>query len=196
MGRIFKRGLIGLAPLALTIALILWLFNALEALFKPPIEAMIGKEHYFPGCGILVALILIFLAGLFINHWLIQRVYKLGESLLNRIPFVKTLYSSIGELMRCFRSKEKRSNEQVVVVEILGMKFVGLVTRDSFSDTPKGLGEEDDIAVYLPMSYQIGGYTVILPRSKVQVIDMTIEEGMRFTVTAGVLLKGKKTDSM
>lgn len=193
MGKIFKRGLIALAPLALTIAMLLWLFNALEALFKPPIEAIIGKNHYFSGCGILVALILIFLVGIVLNSWLIQKMSKIVSALLGKIPFVKTLYGSIGELMTYFRSKETRAGGQVVIVEIAGMKLVGLVTRESFTDTPPGLAEEGDIAVYLPMSYQIGGYTVILPKSQVRSIpNMTMEEGMRFTVTAGVLSQAKK----
>ena len=192
MGKIFKRGMIAVAPLALTLVLILWLFNTLEALFKPPVEAVIGKSHYFTGLGIIVAFILIFIVGIIINSWLIQRMSKAAEALLNRIPFVKTLYNSIGEMMGYFRSKENRKEGQVVSVEIAGMKLLGLVTRDSFEGVPEGLAEEGDIAVYLPMSYQIGGYTVILPRSKVKKMDMTMEEGMRFAVTAGVLSQSKK----
>ena len=193
MGKIFKRGMIAVAPLALTLVLILWLFNTLEALFKPPVEAVIGKVHYFSGLGIIVAFILIFIVGVIINSWLIQRMSKTAEALLNRIPFVKTLYNSIGEMMGYFRSKENRKEGQVVFVEIAGMKLVGIITRDSFESATEGLAEEGDVAVYLPMSYQIGGYTVILPRSKVKKLNMTMEEGMRFAVTAGVLSQSKKS---
>ncbi len=192
MGKIFKRGMIALAPLALTLALLLWLFNALESMFRPPVEALIGKEYYFTGLGILVAFVLIFIVGIVLNSWLIQRVSRAGTALLTKIPLVKTIYNSIGEVMSYFRSTDARKDGQVVSVEIAGMNLVGLVTRDSFSDAPKGIAEEGDIAVYLPMSYQIGGYTVILPKSKVKPLPMTVEEGLRFTVTAGVLVHPKK----
>ena len=136
--------------------------------------------------------VLIFIIGVIINSWLIQKISNLGEAILGRIPLVKTLYNSIGEMMSYFGTKDNKKEGQVVLVEIGGMKLVGLVTRDSFAGAAPELGGEDDIAVYLPMSYQIGGYTVILPRSKVKKLPMTMEEGMRFTVTAGVLSQGKK----
>ncbi len=192
MSKIFKRGLIAVAPLALTLALLMWLFNALEGIFSAPIKAIIGEKYYFTGLGILVALVLIFLVGTMINHWLIQKMSSLFESLLKKIPFVKTLYNSIGEMMSYFRSKDAQKQGQVVIVEIAGLKCIGLVTRESFEDLPEGVGKEEEIAVYLPMSYQIGGYTVILPKSRVQRVPMTVEEGMRFAVTAGMLSQTKK----
>lgn len=193
MGKIFRRGLIAVAPLALTLALLLWFFNTLEGLLSAPLKALVGP-YYFSGLGILVALVLTFLIGTVINNWMIQKLSVAGELILQKIPLVKTLYNSIGEMMNYFGSKEKQKQEQVVLVEINGYKLVGLITRDSFEDLPKGLGEEGEIAVYLPMSYQIGGYTVILPKSHVKKLAMTVEEGMRFAVTAGVLAQTKKKD--
>ena len=192
MGTIFKRGLIAIAPLALTLALFFWFFNMLEGAFSVPLKAIIGEDHYFSGLGILVALVLIFLIGIVINSWLIQKCSIALESLLTRIPLVKTLYNSICEMMSYFKSKENQKQGQVVLVEIAGSKLIGLVTRDSFEDLPEGIGQEGDVAVFLPMSYQIGGYTIFLPRSRVTKLSMTVEEGMRFAITAGVLAQPKK----
>ena len=191
MGKIFKRGLIAVAPLALTLALFLWFFNMLEGVFSVPLKALVGK-HYFSGLGILVALVLIFLIGIVINNWLIQKCSKGMESLLTRIPLVKTLYNSIGEMMSYFKSKENQKQGQVVLVEIAGSNLIGIVTRDSFEGLPDGIGTEEDVAVFLPMSYQIGGYTIFIPRSRVTKLSMTVEEGMRFAITAGVLTHPKK----
>jgi uncharacterized membrane protein len=60
------------------------------------------------------------------------------------------------------------------------------VTREDFSSLPGKLGASDTVGVYLPMSYQIGGYTVFLPRSAIEPIDMSVEDAMRFTLTAGM----------
>lgn len=157
---------------------------------------LVGANHYFTGLGILVALLLIFLIGMAVNSWVMQKISIAGAALLGRIPLIKTLYNSLGEMMGYFRSKGGKKEGKVVIVEILGMKLLGIVMREEFVDAPKGVAEEGDVAVYLPMSYQIGGYTVILPKSKVTAVSMTVEEGMRFAVTAGVLGKsapGKQT---
>ena len=192
LAKIFKRGLIAIAPLAATIALIQWLFTTLEGIFSVPIKAVIGDQYYFRGMGIIVALFFIFLIGSIINNWIVQKLSSYAELLLKKIPLVKTLYNSIGELMSYFRSKEKQNQGGVVLIDISGIKLVGLVTRESFKELPAGMGGDDDIAVFLPLSYQIGGHTVIVSRSKVKRIDMTVEEGMRFCVTAGVLNQNKK----
>ena len=192
LAKIFKRGLIAIAPLAATIALIQWLFTTLEGIFSVPIKAVIGDQYYFRGMGIIVALFFIFLIGSIINNWIVQKLSSYAELLLKKIPLVKTLYNSIGELMSYFRSKEKQNQGGVVLIDIQGIKLVGLVTRESFKELPAGMGGDDDIAVFLPLSYQIGGHTVIVSRSKVKRIDMTVEEGMRFCVTAGVLNQNKK----
>jgi len=69
-----------------------------------------------------------------------------------------------------FAEKKKREFSQVVMVGMPDseMKLFGLVSRSTFDDLPKGIGGEDTIAVYLPMSYQIGGYTVYLPRTRLR----------------------------
>lgn len=67
--------------------------------------------------------------------------------------------------------------------------------RDSFVDLPKGIGQEGEVAVYIPMSYQIGGLTVIIPWSMVEKVDMSIEEGLRFAATAGMAGQQKQTMS-
>jgi uncharacterized membrane protein len=195
IAKIFKRGLIAVAPLAATIALIQWLFSTLEGIFSVPIKAIIGEQHYFRGMGIVVALFFILLVGTIINTLLVQKISSLVEALLKKIPLVKTLYNSIGEMMSYFGSKETQSQGSVVIVEIAGLKVLGLVTRETFDELPSGMSEEGDVAVFLPLSYQIGGHTIIVPRSRLKRINMSVEDGMRFCVTAGVLAQPKKVCS-
>jgi uncharacterized membrane protein len=67
------------------------------------------------------------------------------------------------------------------------MRFVGILTREDHSDLPEGFAQEDEVTVYIPLSYQIGGITATISRSKIKPLDMTVEQGMRFVVTAGML---------
>ena len=84
---------------------------------------------------------------------------------------------------------------QVVTVTLPGsnLRLMGFVTRDEFSDLPEGIAEPGEVAVYLPMSYQVGGYTVFMPRSQLSPVQMSREQAMRFVLTAG--LKSKSNEN-
>jgi len=186
MGKIFKRGLIALTPVAISIAIIIWLFRTLEDIFRIPLQWLVGK-YYFPGMGLLVAFIFIFFVGIIINNFLIQKFTGLLDRIFTKIPFFKTLYNSIGDMMSYFKPKDPKKKGKMVVVEYDSMRFLAIMTREDYEDLPKGLGGEDYVTVFIPLSYQIGGSTVTVPRSFVKPIDMSIEQGMRFVVTAGIL---------
>ena len=60
------------------------------------------------------------------------------------------------------------------------------MTRQEFAGLPEGIGDENKVAVYLPMSFQLGGFTVMVPREALEPVAMLIEEAMKFALTAGV----------
>jgi uncharacterized membrane protein len=186
MGKIFKRGLIAIAPLALAIVIVVWLLGTLEHAFRPPIKAVLGEKYYIPGMGILVALILIFIVGAVINTYIIQKISGWVDRFLARLPFFKIFYNSIGDMMNYFRPKG-REHGKMVIVQIEGTRRIGIVTREDFEGVAKGIEKEGEIAVFIPMSYQIGGFTVLVHKSKVEPIEMSVDEGMRFIITGGVL---------
>lgn len=179
------RGLITITPIALTIALLIWLGSFLEDTFSVPFIKVFGDKYYFPGLGILIAAGFIFAIGVIVNTYLVQRFNEWTDRLFNRIPLVKTLYGSICDLMSFFKKGDKSKQEKVVAFEWQGMRFVGLVTREHFDDLPSGVGCDGEVAVFIPLSYQIGGVTMIIPKSQVQPLDMSVEDAMRFVVTAG-----------
>ena len=185
MGKIFKRGLIALAPVAISLAIIIWLFGVLEDMFRTPVEWLVGK-YYFPGMGLIVAFILIFFVGIIINNFIIQKFTGFLNRIFARIPFFKTLYTSIGDMMSYFQPKDAKKKGKMVVVEINEIRFLAILTREEFEGFPEGLGGDDRVTVFIPLSYQIGGMTITVARSRVKPIDMSVEAGMRFIVTAGV----------
>ncbi len=184
MGKVLLRGFLGIAPLAITVILMVWLYNHLELIFGAPI-AYFFPNVYFPGLGIIFAVVILFLLGLLLNYWFVEYIYHKFEALLKRIPLLKTVYNSVTDLMSFFNTGEKNKNNKVVSVSISGVKMIGLVTRESFDDLPKGVGTKDDIVVFFPFSYQIGGMTAIVPKSLVTPVDMTVEKGLRFMATGG-----------
>jgi uncharacterized membrane protein len=184
MGKIFLRGLLAIAPITITIILIIWLYNHLEYIFGGAI-AYFFPDIYFPGLGIIVAALVLFLLGLLLNHLLMQRIYNYLEKSLKKIPLLKTIYTSVTDLMSFFNAGNKDKKNLVVMVDLGGIRMMGLVTRESFNDLPNGVGTKDDIVVFFPFSYQIGGFTAVVPKSLVKPVDLSVEKGLRFMATAG-----------
>lgn len=187
MGKIFVQGLFALAPLVITVGLLGWLYDRIESFLKPLIVWALGSDFYFPGLGLLIALSIIFLFGLFVNYWLSKKIYDFFENLIKKIPLIKTLYNSLQDLFDFFRKKDDKDT-QVVEVEIGEFRLIGLVTQQQL-DAP--YGSQEEVAVYFPMSYQIGGYTLFLKKEKLKPINLSIEEAMNYILTAGALKKNE-----
>ena len=209
--RTFFQGLIALLPIVITaylLALLIWWLETtvgglLTIVLASPeqVEQAIeeGRDppilRYVRGMGVGVAVVLIFLFGLLLKMYLVKRLYAYAEQVMAHIPVVKSIYGATKDFLSYFWAAQERGMSQVVLVRLPGTnkKVLGLMTRETFDDMPAPFREGDDtVAVYLPMSYQIGGYTLILPRDQVELVDMPIEDGLRFALTAGISEKRKE----
>ena len=190
LSKIFLAGLVAIAPVGLTVWFLYWLGDTAESLVAPLVKETLDVKEYKFGMGIASAVLFVFLIGILMRFWLIRVLFGWGERILARIPLVKTLYGSLRDLMGFFSTSNdgKKRLSQVVMVKVGGtdIRLIGLLTREDFSDLPPGVGSEETVGVYLPMSYQIGGFTTMVPRSAVEPIDMSMEDAMRFAVTAGM----------
>jgi uncharacterized membrane protein len=98
------------------------------------------------------------------------------------------VYGAVRDLIGFITQGHDSGLRQVVAVTIGDgdMQLIGFVTREDLTDLPEEIGGQNKIAVYLPMSYQLGGYTVIVPCSAVKAVDISLEEATRFVLTGGV----------
>lgn len=193
IGRTFLRGLLVVVPVTVTVYIVYWAGTAAEAWLGPALRKVVREEWYRPGMAVGAALALVFCVGVLMNLWLFRRLYRLMDRLLDRIPLVKTLYGSTRDLLGLFGDSNRPAPQQVVMVNVAGAKIMGFVTREDFSDLPSGIGGMDTIAVYVAMSYQLGGFTLMVPRSSVEPVAMRMEDAMRFALTAGVPAKRMET---
>jgi uncharacterized membrane protein len=186
IGSILLKGLVTILPIGLTAYFIYWLGVTTESLLSKPIKLVVGEGHYFPGMGLITGFLLLFLVGLAVNAFLVRRLLGFGEELLLRVPVVKTVYSAIRDMTRLVNTEKKKGDLDRVVTLDLGFgRLIGFVTQEHANTL--GIGGGDDlVAVYLPMSYQIGGYTVYIPRSRVTETDLSVEAAMRIVLTGGV----------
>jgi uncharacterized membrane protein len=191
LGRIMFQGLMAILPAVLTLYILYWLIWSAETVLGAVIKALLPDGWYIPGMGLLAGVTATFFFGLALNAFLVRRLLNLSEELLNRIPLIKTLYGSVKDFVGFFAAQREKEFNQVVTVELqfggVPMRLLGFVTRSDFRGLPEGIGGEGEIAVYLPLSYQIGGYTVIVPRSAVRPVDISTHRAMGFIVTGGMI---------
>ena len=186
IGGILLKGLVTILPIGLTLYFVYWLGITTESVLSTPIKWAVGNEVYWPGMGLVTGFVLLFLVGLAVNAFLVRRVLGVGEELLLRVPVVKTVYSAIRDMTRLVNTEKKKGDlDRVVTLDTGFGKLIGFVTQEHANTL--GIGGGDDlVAVYLPMSYQIGGYTIYIPRSRVTETDLTVEQAMRIVLTGGV----------
>lgn len=184
----FLSGLVISLPIIVTLAVLVWLVVVAESVMGGALAFLLPKGAYVAGMGLIVGVALIFAMGLATRLILFQSLVRAVEAQLSRIPLVKTLYGAVRDLMGLLSNQDKSARfSKMVSVEWPGvpMRLFGFITLEDFS----ALGIEsrdDEVAVYLPLSYQIGGYMALIPRQYLQPVNMELEEGMRFVVTAGM----------
>lgn len=181
--RILLAGVMVVAPLAATVYLIWWAGAALHGLASGLIGAVSpgAQKLLFPGTGVLVVLIGIYLIGLLTHWWVFRRALGLLERALSRLPVVKSIYESIRDVLKLFGGDAEQMG-QVVRLRLPGtdIKLLGIRT----STSPRGAKGEELVSVYLPMSYMFGGPTVYVPPEAVDPVDLTVEEALKIATTA------------
>ncbi len=188
LGKLFLKGLVVVIPVMLTLTILWWFARGAEQMLGGLLMRFLPTGWYIPGMGVVSAVAMTILAGLLTHVILFQKLFAIGDAILHRLPLVKTIYSALKDFIGYLSPDSQVALSKVVLVKVPGQQFeqLGFVTREDFSRLPLNLTIEDPIAVYLPMSYQIGGYTLFLPRSSLTSVDMSFEDGMKLVLTGAV----------
>ena len=181
-------GLVAILPVALTIYLLYWFALSAETVLGDLIRLWLPESLYRPGMGLFAGLAAAFATGILMHAYVVQRLFASGEKLLYHTPVIKSIYPALRDFLNYFSPETKKEFDQVVSVTLgnTGMQVIGFVTQADPEKLPEDFREEDSVLVYLPLSYMIGGYAALIPRSAIRPVDMSMEEAMRFTLTAGV----------
>jgi uncharacterized membrane protein len=180
------RGLVVVLPIGFTVWLLWWIGSSTEALLRGLILLVVPPERYLPGMGIAAGLLLLLAAGTLFNALLVQSALASWERFLDRIPVVKTIYGATRDFVRLLPTGKRRELRRVVLARFGDARLIGFVTQDDASELGIVDAKEGLVAVYFPMSYQIGGYTVLLPRSRIEPLDLPVEAAMRLVLTGGI----------
>jgi uncharacterized membrane protein len=191
--QIFLKGLFTFLPIAVTIYIIYAGIVIMESMLGTTIQRLF-PSLYVPGIGLLLTVVFIFLLGLLLNNILTASFFGNIERQLMKVPFIKAIYSPLKDVMNLFSPNGSKDLKSVVLVDIGSndIKALGLVTRDDFSDLKvNGQLLNDRVAVFIPLSYGLGGYTLLVPRSKITEIDMPAEKAMSLAITGWVKVAHK-----
>jgi uncharacterized membrane protein len=189
----FMTGLVTVLPIVVTLYLLYWLADISESILGQIIRLFIPDHIYHPGMGLAAGVLIIFLVGVLMNAWMIRKWFTWSEHLLYRTPIVKSLYGSVREFFEFFSHPRNKEFLEVVLVPF-GDKNIwrlGFVTKSNMNRLVDQPSHEELLAVYLPLSYQIGGLTLILPRSLVRPVTIPAEEAWRLVLTAGVAVSSE-----
>lgn len=173
----FVRGLVVLAPIALTLWILWQIFELVDGLIPLP-----DLPYFAPGVGFCLVVAIVTFIGLLTTNLLAAQALELGQRVLSRLPFVKLLYTSIKDLTVAFVGEKKLFDQPVLVGFPGGVQVVGFVTRADLSE----LGLTDRVAVYVPQSYNFAGNLLLVPRERLQPLARTASEALAFVVSGGL----------
>jgi len=179
---IFLKGLLVLTPITLTFYILYKMFLITDGLFKGTLER---AGLYFPGFGVIVTLTAIFLVGLLASNWLTNRLLNYLDRILIKVPLLGSIYGIIKDTVNSFSSNKKGFSRLVMVNLSSDIKLLGFLTNDEESAfIPKGYA-----AVYLMQSMQWAGNLILVPEDKVQQLEVSSEDALKFIASAGLLSK-------
>ena len=182
----FITGVLVLIPIGITVYLTIFLIKISSKLIPQAINPDRFLPYEIPGLEILIALILITLIGWLSLTFIGKRLVSLLEGILNRIPILRTIYSSAEQLIENF-SQDKKNKKSVVLVQYprQGIWAVGFATKENTGKIKDTIGE-DTINVFVPTTPNpTSGFLLMFPKKDVIYLDLTFEEASKFIVSAG-----------
>ena len=135
----------------------------------------------------MVGFLLVLLVGVLVNAYVVRYLLRIGEAFLARIPIVKTIFGAFKDITQFLPAGGKaRDLKRVVLWRFGTAQLIGFVTEEHVSPRLFGDNGSGLVAVYFPMSYQIGGYTLYLSADELTETDLSVQEAMRMVLIGGI----------
>ena len=183
----FITGVLVLIPIGVTVYLTLFFIK----IFSKILPQEINPNHYLPysipGLEIIISIIVITLIGWLSLSFLGKKLVKLVNDIFKRIPFLRTVYSAIGQMTQSFAQSRKSKKKSVVLVEYprKGSWAVGFATQENTGEIASKINK-DLINVFVPTTPNpTSGFLLMFPKDEIIYLDMSFEDASKFIVSAG-----------
>jgi uncharacterized membrane protein len=186
-------GVVVLVPIVVTFLVLRLVFRWLDGLAQPLIQQLFQTQGHIQGLGIVLTIILIWIAGLIASNVFGRRLIGLGHTFLERLPLIGNIYSPIKQFIEKIAMPQTTGFRQVVLAEYPsdGRWIVGFATGEIKLDEKGTLG----VCVFVPTSPNpITGWMVIFPKEKVRKTSITVDAAMQLIVSAGVVIPRELRD--
>ncbi|MBC7722129.1 MAG: DUF502 domain-containing protein [Pedobacter sp.] len=189
----FLQGLIVIAPIGITLWVVLGLFNAVDDILPNILHNIFptwivkdadGSLKKIPGLGFIVVIFMVIVTGWISSLFVVGKLVEVLDKVLESTPGIKFIYSSVKDFLEAFAGNKKKFDKPVLVnVDGDNVWRIGFITQKSVLQ----FGLEDHVAVYVPHSYAISGITYFVPNNKIKLINnVSAADTMKFTVSGGV----------
>ena len=183
--RYFLTGLVVIAPTAITAYVVWWGFTKIDNLIEPL------QRRYpiidIPGIGFVIVLVLIVITGILASNLIGRRAISLGESVLNRLPFIRRIYSAVKEVASVLLSEKTTAFQRVVLIRYPHRDAYALafVTKDGIEYMNRVVGSEL-VNVFIPTTPNpTSGFFLMIPKRDVVELDIPVEEAMKMVISGG-----------
>ncbi|MBN4079795.1 DUF502 domain-containing protein [bacterium AH-315-C08] len=192
---VFITGLLITLPIALTYFILQFLFKNLDALSPVftqiliDLGAPIPEGYRIPALGLVITLLIVLAVGWFTTNFFGKRLIHLGEKIVGKIPFVRRIYKGSKQVVQSIAHADTRAFRKVVLIEFprRGMLAIGFVTGEARGEVQENTCE-DVLNVFVPtMPNPTSGFLVFAPPEELTEIDMSIEDGVKYVVSGGIV---------
>ncbi|MFP5081007.1 DUF502 domain-containing protein [Pedobacter sp. JCM 36344] len=190
LGRAFVnymiKGLLIVLPIALSVLIVIWAVTTVDSWLNVNnilgVDPHTGASRNIPGLGLVLVISIILAAGIFVTYFVTEPMYNWFQRVMNRLPILKFIYSSIKDLTEAFVGDEKKFNTPVIVEVEGDMKRIGFLTQSDLS----AIGLPGESIVYFPFSYSFAGQVYVVKNDKIKMLEMSAADTMKLVVSGGV----------
>ena len=196
--RYLLAGIGVILPLFITLYVVLLLFKFADGIAGRYINSFLLERYGFsvPGLGMVILVTVIIITGMVSSLVITRRIFPFFERLLLRLPFVAYIYPSVKRLSNFFfETSVKNKYKKVVLVEYPqdGSFSIGFITNENLPRLSQKSGQPL-VSVYVPLApTPFSGFILLVPRRKIEVLNMSVEQAVKFIVSGGVIAPGETT---
>jgi uncharacterized membrane protein len=182
----FIKGLLVVLPIALSVFIVIWAVTTVDSWLNlnniQGVDPRTGESRNIPGLGLAMVVAIILASGIFVTNLVTEPMYRWSAKVLNKLPILKFIYSSIKDLTEAFVGDEKKFNHPVLVEVEGNMKRIGFLTQSDLSR----IGLPAESIVYFPFSYSFAGQVYIVKNENITDLKISAADAMKLVVSGGV----------
>jgi uncharacterized membrane protein len=188
----FFQGVILIAPIGVTLYVVIWLFNLVDNILPDILYTMFpnwmtapdGSLRTIPGLGFILVIIIVTFIGWISSSFIVSRIVSVLDKILEQTPGIKYIYTSVKDFLEAFGGNRKKFEKPVFVnVDADNTWRIGFITQSDVTQ----FNMPGHVAVYVPLSYSLTGVVYFVPKEKVKPVQhMNGAEAMKFVISGGV----------